>query len=389
MFDQKEYRETFSQVTASRRTRQEVMNMMNNRKASSSGRTVFRTVVLAALVCALAVTAAASETVRSWFVSFFAESTDGELSQGQVTYIADNAHVILDSQSHDDWTVELLSAMNDHATGYILLRITGPDGVDMTHYIFGNQGVRGHFAGLPDMITPPENTRWYSWGWAWLDDQDGKDNTRNLMIHMNPNTKDTKVKPFSENQKFTLSLINIVREFEDEDYRRELEAGKKADENLSSFTKEETLKLYQHEVIAEGTWEFQIIFEDLSDDCGTVDILSEPITTKACFMRDLPGGEIDDFEFVTEEVLLTKIEMDHLTVSFHFADCEGIPDPVLTDGDEAVYPYVVMRDGNRIRLVPYGSDGSLTMNLLAEAPLVYDEIDHILLADGTVVAMPE
>ena len=89
------------------------------------------------------------------------------------------------------------------------------------------------------------------------------------------------------------------------------------------------------------------------------------------------------------DVLLSGIEMDHLTVSFIFANGEGMPDLILKLEDELVYPHVIMKDGSRIRLIPYGSDGSSTRNLLAEAPLVYEEIDHILMADGTVIPMPE
>jgi hypothetical protein len=89
------------------------------------------------------------------------------------------------------------------------------------------------------------------------------------------------------------------------------------------------------------------------------------------------------------DVLLSGIEMDHLTVSFTFANGEGMPDLILKLEDELVYPHVIMKDGSRIRLIPYGSDGSSTRNLLAEAPLVYEEIDHILMADGTVIPMPK
>lgn len=386
MFDKKEYQEMFSRVTASQDTYRRVMTMSRTKR--KNGAPLMRAALVAALIAMLAITVSASERVQNWFVSFFAENMDGQLSQAQVEYIEEKAKPVLDSQTHEGWTVELLSAMNDNSTGYIVLGITGPEGVDMTPYIFGNQGVRGHFEGLPDMLEFPEELRYFSWGWTWVEDEDGKANTRNLVIHINPNTKNSGVKPFGEDRVFKLQMINLVREYEDENVRRNL-AGSRQKESFSSLSPEETLLVYQHEIIAEGTWEFEVKFESAGTDETVVQLLSQPVSTKASFMQDIPGGGIDDFEYVLKDVLLSGIEMDHLTVSFTFANGEGMPDLILKLEDELVYPHVIMKDGSRIRLIPYGSDGSSTRNLLAEAPLVYEEIDHILMADGTVIPMPE
>lgn len=388
MFDETVYRDAFSQVKASRETCRRVMMMNKKDKRMKAGGTLARIVLIAAVIALMALSVSASETVQNWLVSFFGDKTEGGLSEGQVEYIEENEQQIQAAQTQDGWTVELVSAMNDNSTGYIVLRITGPEGVDITPYIFGNQGIRGHFEGLPDMVSPPADARW-SWGWSWIDDNDGKDNTRNLVLHLNPSTKATDAYPFGEDNVYSLYLKNIVHEYEDEAYRRELMEGKYAGEELPGFTPEETLRLYQHEIIAEGVWEFEVTFEDLSGNGDTLQILSEPVRTKASFMRDIPGGGVDDFEFINEDVLLTGIEMDHLTVSFTFANVEGMPDLMLTEGDTNIYPCVVMKDGSMVQLVPYGSDGSRNQNLLAEAPLVYEEVDYILMADGTIIPMPE
>ena len=387
MFDKKEYVEMFSQVTASPEIKRRVMTMNANRKHRKNP--IARVALVAALIGLLAATASATERVQSWFAGFFAERSDTQLSQGQVEYIEENAQSSIEAQTHDGWTVELISAMNDNSTGYILLGITGPEGVDMTSYIFGNQGVRGHFAGLPDMLQFPEELRYFSWSWTWVEDYDGKANTRSLVICVNPNTKNSEGKPFGEDRVFALELVNIVREYEDEELRRELTREKQEGEYVAGLSREETLLVYRHEIIAEGTWEFEVKFESISDDDSTVQLISGSISTQAAFMRELPGGGMEDFTFVNEEVLLTGIEMDHLTVSFTFGPCEGVPDLILRDGDNVAYPCAVLKNGQTVRLVPYGGDGGNTQNLLAEAPLVYEEVDHLLMADGTVIPMPE
>lgn len=388
MFDEQEYREVFSQVKASDGLTRRVMTMKREKKYSGR-RALGRMVLVAAALALMALTVSASEVVQNWFLEFFQEKNEEGLSQGQVEYIEDNAQTIADSQTQDGWMVELVSAMNDNSTGYVILRIEGPEGTDLTPYIFGNQGVRGHFEGLPDMITPPEDVIWYSWGWSWMDDQDGKDNTRNLIIHMNPNTKDGLNEPFGADKVFSLSLINLVREYEDEAYKQELMNGKYAGQSLPGLNSEETLKVFQHEVIAEKTWNFEFTFDNLSSEGDVLNILSDAVRTKASFIQDLPAGEIDDFTFEKRDVWLTDIEMDHLTVSFTMGQCESNPNLQLYEGDKVLYPCVVMKDGSQVQLIPYGSDGAMTQHMLAAAPLVYDDIDHILMADGTIIPMPD
>ncbi|MBR3752655.1 MAG: hypothetical protein IKK50_05935, partial [Ruminiclostridium sp.] len=57
--------------------------------------------------------------------------------------------------------------------------------------------------------------------------------------------------------------------------------------------------------------------------------------------------------------------------------------PSFATGDNQVF--AVRKDGSQIGLWPGGAQGRLYQELKAETPLIFDEIDHILLADGTVI----
>ena len=55
------------------------------------------------------------------------------------------------------------------------------------------------------------------------------------------------------------------------------------------------------------------------------------------------------------------------------------------DQSDIVYVYCVLRDESRITLQDMGSGGDGYKLLDADSPLVLEEVDHILLPDGTRV----
>ena len=50
---------------------------------------------------------------HGWFASFFQESSGGPLTPGQMGYLQNQEQIIAQTQTHDDWTIELRSALND------------------------------------------------------------------------------------------------------------------------------------------------------------------------------------------------------------------------------------------------------------------------------------
>jgi hypothetical protein len=50
--------------------------------------------------------------------------------------------------------------------------------------------------------------------------------------------------------------------------------------------------------------------------------------------------------------------------------------------------YAVMKDGSKVELEDYGSGGVGFAVLTANAPIIIENVDYILLADGVRIDMP-
>lgn len=272
MFDEKEYQEVFSQVRASGGLTRRVMNMKRERKQGS--RMFVRIALVAAVLALMAVTVSASETVQNWFINFFAGINQGELSREQVEYIEENAKPILESQTHNGWTVELHSAIRDETTAYIVFHIEGPEDVDLTKWtdeegnlrgqiLFGNSGMPAYLRGLEKFFDFDENIEHGGWGYHWMDDGDGKAYTENLVFHLEPETMHNDSEPFGEETVYHFRFQDIVWYWMDLEYEQELLNGKYAGQDVTQFTDEENRKRHRWETLAEGVWEFEINFGQL------------------------------------------------------------------------------------------------------------------------------
>jgi len=52
-------------------------------------------------------------------------------------------------------------------------------------------------------------------------------------------------------------------------------------------------------------------------------------------------------------------------------------------------PCVVLKDGTEIPLLYYGFGSGECLILEAKTPIVFEEVSHIRMADGTIIPMPE
>ena len=409
MFDEKEYIEVFSKVTASPKIRQEVMNMGNRKtsKFSSFGRRIAVLAAAAILLTAMTVTAFASEEIAGWFHSFFSGRSNEGLSDQQISYLVENEAPLSQGITHDGWTIELISAIQDEVAGYVLFRVTAPVDYPLEpekddregNVIFGNFS-RKHFQNArPDLLKASDDVSLGSWGFQWADDGDGKANTRNFVLHLAPSEEASSVDPFGPEAKYYIHIADMVREIVDEKYYKQLMLTKYGGQDAVHFTEEELDTLYKQELLAEGIWEFTVTFHDSENASNeSVELLSEPMGM-ACMFMDFPSGELEER---MGRVQIYSIEMRHLSVTFRYGACIGYPELTtavkITNSDgtgyvpgdgERVYPCVVLKDGREIRLLSYGFGTSECVTLEAEAPIIFEEVSHIRMADGTIIPMPE
>lgn len=274
MFDKNEYREMFSLVTASDGLTRRVMTMKNERKQKRSGRSLSRIALAAALIALMAITVGASETVQNWFISFFAGISRDGLTQKQVEYIEENVEPILESQTHNGWTVELHSAIRDERIAYIIFRIEGPENTDLSQWtdeagnlrgqlLFGNSGMPAYLRGLEAFFDFDEHVEHGAWGYYWMDDGDGKEYTENLVFHLEPETMHDDMDAFGEETVYHFRFQDIIWYWMDLEYEQELLNGKYAGQNVTQYTDEENRKRHRWETLAEGIWEFEISFSQL------------------------------------------------------------------------------------------------------------------------------
>lgn len=270
MFDKSEYREMFSQVTASDGLTRRVMTMKNERKQKRSGRSLCRIALAAALVSLMVITVCASETVQNWFVNFFAGINHDGLSQEQVEYIEENTKTILDSQTHNGWTVEMNSAIRDDTKVYIIFHIEGPEDVDLSKWTNEEGDIHGQMM-FGNSCTPlnkahyfdfHEHLKFGGWGETWQDDGDGLPYTTNLVFHLEPEVPKENVEPFGSDTVYHFRFEDIVWFWTDLEYQQEHEKIMKA-EGRHQLTEEEIRRLHLVETLAEGVWEFEISFSQL------------------------------------------------------------------------------------------------------------------------------
>jgi hypothetical protein len=271
MFDENEYLEVFSQVKASENITRRVLNMKRERKQ----RRIFaRAALIAAALILMAVSVAASESVQNWFVHFFAEINRDGLTTEQVEYIEKNTQMILDSQTHNGWTVELNSAIRGEKLVYIIFSIKGPDDVDLSQWTdeagnlrgqvtFGNSDTPAYLDGLDLFFDFDENVEHGGWGYYWMDDGDGKEYTEILVFHLEPGTMHDGIDAFGEETVYHFRFQDIIWYWLDMEYMQTLNREKYPGQGSFEYTEEEQRKIHRWETLAEGIWEFEISFGQL------------------------------------------------------------------------------------------------------------------------------
>ena len=334
---------------------------------------------------------------QGWLGNYFSEESGRPLSDSQQEFLQENEQIIAETQTENGWTVEMRSAMNDGSKAYIVIGITAPEGTNLTPrtkevprmtvaldwFGPGNASMSGTMQAIlakeepKPVLSSSEGVQWNGLTLQWREDGDGKDNTKNYVIQVNVDREKSAVDPFGPEAQWHIHIENIVREYDDEDYKQELMDTKYKGQTDIMFTHEETQRMQCEEILVEGIWDFTIRFEG-SD--GGIELLSSPIKTEAEILRRYGEG-IEDSACFVERVKVSSFVLRALSATITYEDCNGSPTFRLEDA----HPHAVMDNGSEIELRDYGSSGESYKILEAESPIVLDEVDHIRMPDGTRV----
>ena len=253
----------------------------------------------------------------------------------------DSQQQISSSATQNGYTLTLKSVETDGYVAHILVTVTAPEGMDIDSLKIGT-GISF------DEFQPVSEQAWGSGAFNDMPDSDGLANTQDLLMEANLYLADGTM-PFAIGSEWRVHIVDLwVNKYE-------------ADERI----------------LVEGEWFIPVTFDETNSDPREIELLSEPIQAKACTGWTKDGEDVIDAFTVTsfklrkfsssiEWELVSYMGDDHYGDSANFYDWRGHR------------AYAVMKDGTQIELLE---------GLNCE-PVDLDQVDHVLLADGTKLPIP-
>lgn len=386
---QDDYKATFSQVTASEETYRRVLNMAKQKKTRSWKGTAGKILIAAAIMSALVVTASAAEL--GWFQRYFERQSGEPLNQAQIEYIESNAQAPEDmmtqdsqenrqAQTQDGYTLQVKSAITDGQMVYITIGVTGPEDAVLSKTV-----IEGYDPAAPSLYAKSflepgfftcngEEFMGYT-SFGQVEDGDGLDNTQDLIFTATADDMDGE-KPFASGKVWKMHIEDLVARYQNEAYAKELNEKYKGQSNFF-YTEEEGKRLNPEVTLAQGVWDFEFCFAD--SDVRTVELVKTPVTAKAGVGMKVNGSN------VYEEITVTSFQLSALSAVIYADYDAGSPD--FDYGGEGEQVAAVLKDGSRIHLRSrMGVPGQ--QRLEAVQPIPLDQVQYVVLADGTQLPMP-
>lgn len=240
------------------------------------------------------------------------------------------------------YSVRLKSVETDGYSAQITLGITAPEGTvlidpEIEHYnITPGNWVHGFFEPVTELDTVGAGR-----SGGVQDDGDGLPNTIDYVLDADCTTNDGSM-PFGPDTVWNIYFEDIYGTYWDEERVKQVD-----------------------ELIAEGVWSIDINFE--GNALREIELLSQPITAKACTGWKLDGTD------VFEELEITSVKLRSLSVEL---TCENKSADFFSFTGKT--SYVVMKDGSRVEF---------TSSELHQ-PIEPNQVSHIILADGTIIPVP-
>lgn len=358
-----------------------VLDARNVREGQSGMKNTLRKSWVAAAVIVLALAlmgcTVAYAYTHGWFERFYAAQNEQPLSDSQLGYLAEKEQVLNQVQTRDGWTVELRSAITDGTKGLVILGVTAPEGTDLAP-VYGEDGTcisRLDMVGQWDKpVVYPDGFEEDVITWFFMDDGDGKANTENFIIEVQPKPSAGARDPFAPDARWKVILTDVVRTTTDVELLKEIsdELGQYCYEGPVSST----------EVLLDASWEFAFTFRAETAEEASRELLTAPVATKGQVYKRYGDGD-GEYRYVLEDVTVTSVKLSALsaTITYEFTGLY----PAFEWEDSRVY--AVMQDGSEIMLEDNWSRWDGYNVLKARSPVVVDEVDHLRLADGTCIYM--
>ena len=353
--------------------------------------------IAAVIALALLLVGCTVAYVNGWFQQIFSSRSETPLSSDQIQYIQNNEQIVGQSQTINDWTVELKSTICDGSTGYLVFQITAPNDVNLEQYLnpptvddkrlsMGNYSANnkaGYSYAIASIGTvDTEQNYWYLDSGDWITDQDGQPNTVLFCMiirceKIDPSKPLLLEDPFGKDVSFRIRLMGITLEYTNLELRIEIEEKYAGQDYIVDG--EEAAGLFCSDILTDEEWYFDVTF---APDNQFVELITKPVSTQAKVWRyaDEKQWEVKDS---LEEVQISSFRITPFGATVSYIpkpDAVGISSKLGEDGI-----YAIMKDGSRVKLDFTGNSDAV---LQAETPIVLSQLDYILLEDGTKLLAP-
>ena len=338
---------------------------------------------------------------NGWFQQVFSERSETPLSSEQIQYIQNNEQIVGQSQTINNWTVDLKSTICDGRTGYLVFQITAPDEVDLEQYLnpptlddkrlsMGNDSAsrKASYSLAVASIGTVDSERnyWYLDSGDWMADGDGQPNTVLFCMtirceKIDPNKPMLLEDPFGKDVSFRIRLMGITLEYKNQELQREIE--EKYAGQAYIVDGEEAAGLFCSDILTDEEWNFYVTFDS---DNQFMELITKPVSAQAKVWRYADEKQWETKDSL-EEVQIASFRVTPFGENISYVpkpDAIGISPRIGENVEDAIY--AVMKDGSRIKLDVTGTDN---MILQAETPIVLSQLDHILLEDGTQIFAPD
>ena len=369
----------------------------------ANGKMKMKRAVLIAAVIALTlllVGCAVAAYANGWFQQIFSARSETPLSSEQIQYIQNNEQIVGQSQTINDWTVDLKSTICDGRTGYLVFQITAPDGMDLEQYlnpptVDDKRLSPGNYSVSRDRMYPLSKASignlnegknyMFADGGNWISDNDGKANSVLYCMSIRceklyPDKPMLLEEPFGKENTFHIRLMGITLEYTNLELQKEIE--EKYAGQAYIVDGEEAAGLFCSDILTDEEWEFDVTFDS---DNQFMELINQPVSAQAKVWRYADEKQWETKDSL-EEVQIASFRVTPFGANISYVpkpDAIGISPRIGENVENAIY--AVMKDGSRIQLNLTGNNDTV---LQAETPIVLSQLDYILLEDGTKLFAP-
>ena len=331
---------------------------------------------------------------NGWFQQIFSARSETPLSSEQIQYIQNNEQIVGQSQTKNDWTVDLKSTICDGRTGYLVFQITAPDEVDLEQYlnpptVDDKRLSPGNYSVSRDRMYPlskasignlnEEKNYMFADGGNWISGNDGKANSVLYCMSIRceklyPDKPMLLEDPFGKENTFHIRFMGITLEYTNLELQKEIEEKYAGQAYLVDG--EEAAGLFCSDILTDEEWNFDVTFDS---DNQFMELITKPVSVQAKVWRYADEEQWETKDSL-EEVQIASFRVTPFGANISYVpkpDAIGISLNLSQNMDAAIY--AVMKDGSCIKLDGVGTDN---MILQAETPIVLSQLDYILLEDG-------